>query len=65
MSYLTVFTDTTNNETEFIQPEIFFEEHSETKVQEGYVLKYLNFRIYQSPIGFSVDKTDHIMEVVN
>ena len=35
------------------------------KLQEGSVLKYLNFRIFQSPIGFSIDQTDHIMEIVN
>ena len=35
------------------------------KVQEGSVLKYLNFRIFQSALGFSVDQTDHIMELVN
>ena len=35
------------------------------KFQEGSVLKYLTFRIYQSPLGFSVDQTDHIMELVN
>ena len=35
------------------------------KVQEGYVIKYLNFRIYQSPLGFSVDHTDKSMELVN
>ena len=35
------------------------------KVQEGYVLKYLHFRICQSPLGFSVDQIDHIMELVN
>ena len=35
------------------------------KFKEGPVLKYLNFRIFQSPFGFSVDQTDHIMERVN
>ena len=35
------------------------------KLQEGSVLKYLNFGICQSPIGLSVDQTDHIMELVN
>ena len=35
------------------------------KVQEGYVLKYLNFRILQCPLGLSVDQTDHIIELVN
>ena len=35
------------------------------KVQEGSVLKYLNFRICQSPLGFSVYQTGHIMELVN
>ena len=35
------------------------------KVQEGSVLKYLNFRICQSPLGFSVDHNDYIMDLVN
>ena len=35
------------------------------KFLEGYVLKYLNFQIFQYPIGFSVDHTNHIMEIVN
>ena len=35
------------------------------KVQEGSVLKYLSFRICQSPLGFSIYNTDHIMELVN
>ena len=35
------------------------------KVPEGSVLKYLNFWIYQSPLGFSIDQTDHIIELVN
>ena len=34
------------------------------KVQEGSVIKYLHFRICQSPLGFSIDHTDHIMKVV-
>ena len=35
------------------------------KVQEGSVLKYLNFWVCQSPLGFSIYHTDHIMELVN
>ena len=35
------------------------------KVQERYILKYLNLRICQSPLGFSVDQTYHITELVN
>ena len=35
------------------------------KVQEGSVLNYLNFRTFQYPLGFSVDQTDIIMELVN
>ena len=35
------------------------------KVQEGSVLKYLNFRICQYPLGFSIDQKYHIMELVN
>ena len=35
------------------------------KFQEGFVIKYLNFQIFQSPIGFSIDHTDYIVELVN
>ena len=35
------------------------------KVQEGLVLQYLNFRVFQSPLGLSIDQTDRIMEVVH
>ena len=35
------------------------------KVQELSIIKYLNLRIFQSPLGFIVDQTDHIMELVN
>ena len=67
VSYLIVSTDdvinTTNNETAF--PEIRkIEECFEIKVQEGSVLGYIYFRIYQSYIGFSIDQNDHIMELV-
>ena len=69
VSYLTVSTDdvlnTTNNENAFPELTRVFKEHSEMKVQEGSVLKSLNFRICQSPLGFSIDQTDHIMELVN
>ena len=69
VSYLTVSTDevlnTTNNENSFPELTRVFKEHFEMKVQEGSVLKYLNFRICQSPHGLSIDHTDHIMELVN
>ena len=69
VSYIMVSTDdilnTTNNETAFTYLRRFLEEYFEIKVQEVSVLKYLNFRIFQSPIGFSVYQTDHIMELVN
>ena len=35
------------------------------KVQGESVLKYLDFWIIQSPLGFSVDQNDNIMELVN
>ena len=41
------------------------EKHFEMKLQEGYAVKDLNFRIFQSPLGFSDDHTDNIMELVN
>ena len=69
VSYITVSTDdarnTTNNENAFPELTRVFKEHFEMKVQEGSVLKYFNFRICQSPLGFSIDQTDHIMELVN
>ena len=69
VSYLTVSTDgvlnTTNNKTSFTELRRFFEEAFDIKVQEGSVLKYLNFQVYQSPLGFSVDQTDNIMKLVN
>ena len=34
------------------------------KLKEGSFLKHLNVRIWQSPLGFSVDNTDQIMELV-
>ena len=69
VSYLMVYTDnflnTTNAETSFTELRIFFEEYFELKVQEGSVLRYRNFRIFHSPLGFSIDKNDHITEIVN
>ena len=66
VSYLTVSTDdvinTTNNETSFTELTRVFKELFEMKVQEGSVIKYLNFRICQSPLGFSVYQNGHIME---
>ena len=69
MSYPTFSDDdvinTNNNETAFPKLRKVFEESFEIKVEEGYVLKYLNFWIDQSPLGFSIDQTDHITELVN
>ena len=69
MSYLTVSTDdvlnTTNNENAFTELKRVFKEHFEMKVQEGSVLKYLNVRICQSSIGFSIDQIYQIMKLVN
>ena len=67
--YLTVSTDdvinTTNNETSFPEITRVFEEHFQMKSQEVYVLKYLNLRIFQSPLGFSADKNDKTTELEN
>ena len=57
--------NTTNTRTSFTELTKVFEEHFDMKVQEGYVFKYLNFRIFQSSLDFSVDHTDNIMELVN
>ena len=67
--YLTVSTNdvinTTNNKIEFTEIIIFFEEYFEIKVQEGSILKYINLQICQYRLGFSVDQTDNITEIVN
>ena len=34
-------------------------------MKEGSFLKYLYFRVYQYPLGLSVDRIDHIIELVN
>ena len=69
VSYLIVSTDdvlnTTNNETEFTELRIVFEEYFEIKSREVSILKYLNSCIRQSPLGFSFDHTDNIMELVS
>ena len=57
--------NTTNNENAFPELTRVFKEHFDMKVQSGSVHKYLNFRIFQSSLGFSIDHTDHIMELVN
>ena len=43
--------NTTNNETGFTELRRVFEEAFEIKFQEGSVLKYLDFRIFQYPLG--------------
>ena len=69
VSYIKVSTDdvlnTTNNENKFTEPTRVCKEHFEMKVQEGSVLKYLNIRISQYPLGFSIDQTEYIIELVN
>ena len=69
VSYLAVSTDyvlnTTNNKKSFPELTIVFKENFEMKVQEFSVIKYLYFRIFQSPLGFIIDQTDHIIELVN
>ena len=69
VSYITVSTEdvlnNTNNETSFSELSKVFEEAFEIKFQQVSVLKCLNFRIFQSPLGFSVDQTDRIMKLVN
>ena len=69
VSYLIVFTDdvinTTKNKIEFPELTRVFEEQFEIKFQERSVLKYINFRILQSPLSFNVDKTDYTTELGN
>ena len=50
-----------NNKTEFPERRRFFEEVFEIKVQEASFLKNINFRVFQSPLGFSVDQTKQMI----
>ena len=69
VSYLTLSTggvfNNNNKKKEFPELKRVFEEAFGIKVQEGYVLKYLYFQIFQSLIGFSFYHNDHIIEIVN
>ena len=69
VSYIIVSTDDVlkNTYNDKVLPELrrFFEEAFEMKFQEGSVLKYLNYLIFQYPLGFSIYQIDHIMELVN
>ena len=69
VSYIIFSTDDvlnpSNNEISFTELPRVFQEIFHIQVQEGYVLTHLNFRLYQSALGFSVDQTDQIMELVN
>ena len=59
------FFKTTNNEIAFLEITRVFEEHFQMKVQEVFFLYYVNYRIFHSPLGFSVVNNYHIMELVN
>ena len=65
VSYLTVSTydvlNTNNNEAVSPDLTIVLEEQFEMKFQEVYIPKYLNFQIFQSPLGFGVAQTDRTM----
>ena len=67
--FRTVFTDgvinSNNNNTAFTELRRVFEKAIEIKVQEGYFLKSLNFRFFQSPLGFGIYHTDHIIGLLN
>ena len=54
-----------NNDTEFTELKIIFVIDFRNKIQEGSVLKYINFQIFECPLVFRVDHTDNIMELVH
>ena len=68
VSYLVFSTDdvrnTNSNKTTFTELRKFFEVAFEIKFQEGYVLNYMDFRVFWYPLGFSIYQNDHIMEIV-
>ena len=51
---------TTNNNYYFEDIIYNFEITFKVKVSQGYVLKYLKFIIFQSPLGYIIDLTDNI-----
>ena len=69
MSYFTVSADdvlnNTNKETAFTELKKVLESEFEIKFWKLSVPKYSDFRIFQYPLGFSVDRTDQIMDLVN
>ena len=56
---------TTTNETVFPELRKVFEKYFEIKFQEGSIIKYLDFRVCRSPLGFSIDHTVHIIDLLN
>ena len=67
VSYLTVSTgdvlNDTNNYEAFQQFKICFEDNFRLMINEGSVMKYSNFRISQSHIGFSIHFIEHLVEL--
>ena len=65
--YITVLTDdvlSTNNNYE-AQQEFCFKESFKIKTKEYSIMKYINFSIAKSQLGFSINQNDHIMELVS
>jgi hypothetical protein len=50
--------------TEFLSLKAKLEAIFEVTLQEGSVIHFLNLCIIQSPIGISIDQTDHIVETI-
>ena len=69
VSYPMISTDnilnTTNIKTAFTKIIIVLEEAFHNKVQEVYVLRYLNLRIFQYLLGFSIHNTNSIRSLIN
>ena len=51
--------------TSFIELKKIFEDGFDIKIQEGSVLKYLNFCTSKYQVGFIIDQTYHIMVLVH
>ena len=60
VSYLKVSTDDDLNTTKMKWTKHFSEEASEIKVQEGSVLRYINFQFCQYHIWFSLYQNDEV-----
>jgi hypothetical protein len=53
-----------DDQSQFLYLKAKMEAIFEVTLKEGAILRFLNLRIIQSPVGISIDQTDHIVETI-